>query len=1342
MRVTAHEPDRRRTLIGAAVKTWVDALIDLGGRNNLIYYRDLRVGTLDLGEADPTALTQLHGGRTVRLSRLFPEERGVDLPVKNARRIHEKIRELDEERGIRAGYLAVGMATWTDPEGRRTPNAPVLLRHVRLDPVGGAQADFELQLADEIEINPVLAHLLATLFNIRLDVEELASLVDLSAGLDPWPVYEALRKQAREVQGFAVTQREVIGTFTYAKLPMVTDLQASLDLLTANDVVSAIAGDPLAASALRAGEVNNGETPLDLIPSRDEFVVLDTDSSQTRAINAVLNGSHLVVKGPPGTGKSQTISNLISTLVARGRKVLFVAEKRAAIDAVLHRLQLVGLSELVMDLHEGATHRRSVAESLARSLDQAARIPRPDLAELHQRLDRTRQELASHASRLHTRRSPWGLSLFDAQAAAMATPPELRATTRFRGEVLRGLSSEVADQARRQLREYVQVGGLDQGLAASPWAGSPISTPEQAELAFEIASQIAAQSLPQARAELSALLTETGLMRPINIAQWRDAFALLDSVSVTLEKLSPDVYTADLQQLCAATGNGAYRKQHTVRQRFLERRRLVRDARALWRSAERPHKAEMHDALCTAARDAATWAAVSTDGRSPRLPSDLPVAESRYGALAQDLQALAAHLATVDLLQLDPDAVSQRVENLTADVATLQKLPRLNALEAWLTSFGLVPLLQEARAAALDADRAVTLFDDAWHRSILDQVGMSEPAYGAFAGQVHRDVVREFVHADADHLASTPDRVKRAAAESLIAALNAHEDQARLVRAEAAKQRRHKPLRELWRLAPDVLLAVKPCWAMSPLVVSQVLPARQLFDVVIFDEASQVIPADAMTSLMRARRAVVAGDEHQLPPTSFFAAAVTEDEIPEVVATEEGTLEISLTSGYESILDVLGALLPWRSLTWHYRSRDERLIAFSNAHIYDSSLVTFPGIAGQGCLRHVNVPQDSATPGQEESVAAEARRVVDLVIDHAETQPHESLGVITMGIKHAERIQAELLTRLANRRDLDEFFAETRDERFFVKNLERVQGDERDAIILSIGYGKGPDGRMRYRWGPLNTKGGERRLNVAVTRAKSRLTLVSSFTAYDVDPNAIRAEGAKMLRAYLEFAASGGEFLGSGLTVGPELNPFEIDVRDRLTRAGVPLVAQYGVSGYRIDFAAAHPRDAGRMVLAIEADGASYHSAESARDRDRIRQQHLQNLGWTFYRIWSTDWFRDPDTEIAKVRLAYDQAVARADASPTRASSPGSNLPRPRPDQPRIEAATPARGPRPRVPPGLPITEYSSTELRAVVRYVTSDNLLRTDEEILREVMGFLGFQRGGSRIRQALQTAIAMDRQ
>jgi very-short-patch-repair endonuclease len=330
-------------------------------------------------------------------------------------------------------------------------------------------------------------------------------------------------------------------------------------------------------------------------------------------------------------------------------------------------------------------------------------------------------------------------------------------------------------------------------------------------------------------------------------------------------------------------------------------------------------------------------------------------------------------------------------------------------------------------------------------------------------------------------------------------------------------------------------------------------------------------------------------------------------------------------------------------LTWHYRSRDERLIAFSNAHIYDSSLVTFPGIAGQGCLRHVNVPQDSATPGQEESVAAEARRVVDLVIKHAETQPSESLGVITMGIKHAERVQAELLTRLANRRDLDEFFAETHDERFFVKNLERVQGDERDAIILSIGYGKGPDGRMRYRWGPLNTKGGERRLNVAVTRAKSRLTLVSSFTAYDVDPNAIRADGAKMLRAYLEFAASGGEFLGSGLTVGPELNPFEIDVRNRLTRAGVPLVAQYGVSGYRIDFAAAHPREPGRMVLAIEADGASYHSAESARDRDRIRQQHLENLGWTFYRIWSTDWFRDPDTEIAKVRLVYDQAVARAD---------------------------------------------------------------------------------------------------
>ena len=252
--------------------------------------------------------------------------------------------------------------------------------------------------------------------------------------------------------------------------------------------------------------------------------------------------------------------------------------------------------------------------------------------------------------------------------------------------------------------------------------------------------------------------------------------------------------------------------------------------------------------------------------------------------------------------------------------------------------------------------------------------------------------------------------------------------------------------------------------------------------------------------------------------------------------------------------------------------------------------------------------------------------------------------MIAMGITHANRLDDALRLALRDRRDLDEFFAEGRDEPFFIKNLERVQGDERDAIILSVGYGKAADGRLLYHFGPINLEGGERRLNVAVTRAKRRMTVVSSFGSADMDPKRASSRGAQLLRDYLIYAESRGADLGDGAAEHPPLNPFEIEVRDHLERAGVPLVAQLGASGYRIDFAAQHPQRPGQFVLAIECDGASYHSSATARDRDRLRQDQLERLGWRFHRIWSGDWFGDRERAVARAVAAY----RRPSRTPTR----------------------------------------------------------------------------------------------
>src|SRR3989442_4641830 len=331
------------------------------------------------------------------------------------------------------------------------------------------------------------------------------------------------------------------------------------------------------------------------------------------------------------------------------------------------------------------------------------------------------------------------------------------------------------------------------------------------------------------------------------------------------------------------------------------------------------------------------------------------------------------------------------------------------------------------------------------------------------------------------------------------------------------------------------------------------------------------------------------------------------------------------------------------SLTWHYRSRDEALIAFSNRYIYNDRLITFPGPGRLSSISHVLVPGLLERDGEEDSSSNEVQHVVDLVLEHATTRPDETLGVIAMGIRHANRVYAAIEEARLLRPDLDDFFDPNRHERFFVKNIERVQGDERDAIILTVGYGKDRSGKSPYRFGPLNMEGGERRLNVAVTRARNRLALVSSFDHHDMDPTRSNKRGVELLRLYIQYAASNGSNLGDRGHTDISLNDFEADVCDTLTAKGMALLPQWGASSYRIDMVAMHPQRPGRFVLALECDGATYHSVPTARDRDRLRQQHLEALGWRFYRIWPTDWFMRREDEINRAIASYQMAVEYAD---------------------------------------------------------------------------------------------------
>ncbi|MCM2256517.1 MAG: DUF4011 domain-containing protein [Vicinamibacteria bacterium] len=1326
----------RRAKVAEACKRWIEQLIDLSRRNNLLYFRDLKAGTLALDAADRDALRGLLSGETVSLAGLLPE--GHEFATANLRKIADKALENLEERGLDTLFLAVGMVSWAAKDEGRPAEAPLFLVPVRVERRGYEARLFKLVRGGDVQVNSVLLHVLLAEHGVRLAAEDLVGRLegdDPGETLDLAPAFDFLRGQARSVPGFVVRERYVLGNFAFQKMAIVNDLRSDPEALAANELIAAVAGDPEAARQVRGAGAAIGDSGLDArnldqLGPEEEFLILDADSSQQVVIRKVLGGESCVIQGPPGTGKSQTIANLIAELAARGRRVLFVAEKRAALDVVLHRLDRAGLGHLALDLHGAELSRRAVMAQLGTSLQAVKAAPLPDSAALHESFLERRRKLVAHVERMHVERSPFGRSAFAIQAELLALRSHVAdVRTRWRGAELARLTATKALAIENRLRGACGHSDLLLGVSDSPWLGATLDTAARAGEALDALAAVR-EALPEARQALRDACGEAGLGEPASIEQAEARVAILRRAQAWLQQAAPQALELDLadvtRQLAPARSTLRGTWAFLTDAAYRAARSTLRE-----RAATSLRGAALLDLATEGAALQGAWA---REGHgTPRVASGLSRAEQALAKLAAAVGRLRA-LVPSARAQDEFEASQALAEQLQARRADALRLPAVLALKAELEAEGLGRLMAEL-AALPEAGRRdwPALFRRAWLESGMDEVFLSDPALAAFQGRTHDELVADFRRLDRERIAEAVARVKRAHAERVIEVLNREPQKADRVTREVQKKARHMPLRKLIEEAGEVLTALRPCWMASPLSVSQLMPpASRIFDVVLFDEASQVLPWDAAAALMRAPQAVVAGDSRQLPPTTFFAAGDDGD-----ADADEGDAEVM---GYESLLDQMSGCCAQAMLKWHYRSRDESLIAFSNRHIYDAQLVTLPGPHEARAVTHVLVQQAPGTDGQAESAGAEVERVVDLILDHARRTPEQSLGVIAMGLKHADRVQAALDRRLQASRDrgLDAFFDTERDERFFVKNLERVQGDERDAILLTVGYGKDASGRLPYRFGPLLYKGGERRLNVAITRARDRLTLVSSFSHLDMDPNRTTAEGVELLRLYLQFAASGGRTLGEGQGSGTELNGFELDVQRALEARGLSLLPQWGASRYRIDFAVKHPERPGELVLAIECDGASYHAAPTARDRDRLRQQHLEALGWRFHRIWSTDWFQRREEEIERTVRAYERALAEPLAPPR---APVEIAPPPPAGLPGAGASAPApparRLPKPQLAQGLAIDAYSDQQLVDLMRHLRSDGRLRTDEELVREAaLEHLGFKKLGSRIRARLTEA------
>lgn len=1266
--------------------------------------------------------------------------------------LYRKARLDMAEGGANTLFLAVGFLLWrksaTDASQYR---APLILLPVKLER-RSVRSGVRLAIhEDEPRFNLTLLEMLRKDF--ELDIPELAGpLPSDSSGIDVPRVFNLVRRAIRDAAGFEVVPDAMLGSFSFAKYLMWKDLVERTDALKVNPVVRHLLDSPRDPYVCDRQPPRPEALDAEVAPG-DLFTPLPGDSSQLAAVVGSARGCDFVLDGPPGTGKSQTIANMIAHNLALGRKVLFVAEKRAALEVVHRRLVAHSLGPFCLELHSNKASKLEVLRQMdaAWSVDEGS--PQAEWDRRAADLRTSRDGLNRLVAALH-RRHDNGLTLYAAIGRVVRdggsggslrlvwpsstrhderAMEELREAAR-RLDLLRpsdpaepSLSSvgrtdwsnawvaellasagamdatAVALDVRREAlvaQLGIELGRDRQGLAATAAVAEALGTAAGHDLGFAFAPE-AARTIEHARAALAIVVEyrseAAALGIPMDAAaiealpldaiegEWRAARAAIWPLSIFRRKAvtrrvdpsgaadldvilpllrSLQAVLARLRPLGAAAGVPGWAGVDTDVGRAEAVLAAADGLRgAVVRAADTPERLM---ALRSSLRRLVTEGAdlLGPDGAIGRVAAAYRQAHGAFEDALDGFQAAAASPAGLD----DPD-LAARARSVAAGVAA--KASQLNGWTAW----------RRARRAALDLDLgelvaavehgtiapggAAEAFELAYARWWADAAMDAEPAVRDFTLAEQTDAISRFRDLDRQFADLTQAYIRGRLsggippkdAQTQPPGFGALAHQLKL-------QKRHKPVRQLVQEMGPALTTLAPCLLMSPLSVAQYLPPdAALFDLVIFDEASQITPWDAVGAIARGRQLVVAGDPKQMPPTSFFDRGAGAEEDDSDVETDQ-----------ESILEeCLGARLPQRRLTWHYRSRNESLIAFSNHRYYDGDLITFPAPVTLDAAVSWRKVAGSWSRGKARTNQAEAEAIVAEVLARLvdpgfvdEARRPLTIAVITLNAEQQKLIEDLLDRARRGRPELEPFFAEDAAEPVIVKNLETVQGDERDLVLLGIGYGpETPDApTMSMNFGPLNRQGGWRRLNVAITRARREMVVFTSFAPDRIDLNRTGAEAVRDLKHFLEFVDRGPKALGEAVmgSVGGFESPFEQAVARGLRERGWTAVPQIGVSRFRIDLGIVDPDRPGAYLAGVECDGASYHSAATARDRDKVREGVLSGLGWRLVRVWSTDWWHDAASALdrldASLRTLLEEARARrADREATRPNNPVTDAP-------------------------------------------------------------------------------------
>ncbi|HEX2809272.1 MAG TPA: AAA domain-containing protein, partial [Kineosporiaceae bacterium] len=1152
---------------------------------------DLAADGLDLSNAHPSGLATLLAGRPTRLSSLVREPAAHAAARRKARAIRTKITDLGAQRGVRAGFLALGLVSWwaTDSAGGRRDGrsaipvrAPLLLRGCDLHPRGAGHEDYEVELDAIVTVNLEVLRRLREDHRIRLDGEALGGLAFGSDGFDPGPVYAHLEEVCAGVPGFSIDPRLVVSSFTAGSGALLGDLDAAAPALRVHPLIgpvvsgtwplSVVATSPAVATSLPgsaamppAGPATPqvGLTTPPTGPRHRPYVttdeppdpllsILPLDPAQRRAVRSVRSGSSVAVQGPPGTGLTQTLAAAVAALVGAGQRVLIVTPHQAAARTLVGRLQGAGLRQSVLDLHDGWGDRPAICSALAAELADAASGVGVEATE---RLARTAGDgdvaavqaataaLTGASAALHAVRGPWGVSAYDAMealSALMATDCAPRTRVRLPAEVCRRLDGDERERLRADLHAAADVGAFTLTRIDTRWLDAAVRSDRDAEQALDAAIQ-ARDGLRAAQAAMNAVAEAAGLTPSDTVAGWRPQLELLLGVRDTLDAMQPAIYEQPIDDLVAAVGPERGPRNAGV----LTRRSLRRRARALVRPGV--HVDDLHSVLDAARRQRVRWQELSTGGGWPVVPTGLAAAGEAADAVEAALATLGGYLAgtdTPDLRTADLDTLARRLGDLAADRVSVLDQPQRTVLLERLREAGLGELivdLRDRRCIAEDVDGELDL---AWWTSVLEAIIHSDPRLARHDPAQLAGALEE-LRTCSDRLAAAGvARVHETVALRIGDVAAANPEQLRWLQTEVHSGHRSQWPADLFRRTPDLLAALRPVLVMSPDAVARSLPAavpgRPMFDVVVVDDANQVGMPEVAAALARGRRVLLAGDPQGLPPAS----------------------------GRPSVLEALTPRLDLHRLDRDHRTRDGRLLA-PLLRRYPLGWAVTPGAAPSPPLEleHVWEPAGARPPGETAGTEAEIQRVVELVSEHATRRPGESLLVVTLGARHAERIEEALRHEVGVRPDLARWlevhWTGRISEPFLVRPVHQLCGLERDAVIVSVGLSRTPHGRVLHKFGVLDGSFGPACLTAALSRARRRTTVVCSFTAGDLDPDRLRSDGARMLwevLALIEDPALRGDHAPAlpgpaGEPVSGSIDPLVADLRDRLLAVGLPVLA-------------------------------------------------------------------------------------------------------------------------------------------------------------------------------------------